>query len=89
MNQDKNEEALKWYDKALEIREKVLDPLHPSLATTYNNIGFAYACMKNYEEALEHFEKAFPGYIKNYGEENKRTILLKQWIEYCKQALGE
>jgi hypothetical protein len=45
--------------------------------------------MKNYEEALEHFEKAFPGYIKNYGEENKRTILLKQWIEYCKQALGE
>ena len=88
-NQGKYEEALKWIDKALEIREKVLDPLHPELATTYASIGLAYVGMKNYEEALEYLEKALPGCIKSYGEENENTILLKQLIEYCKQALGE
>jgi tetratricopeptide (TPR) repeat protein len=88
-NQGKYEEALKWYDKALEIQEKVLDPLSPDLAITYHIIGLAYVGMKNYEEALEYFEKALPGFIKSYGEENEITILLKQLIEYCKQALGK
>ena len=88
-DQGKYEEALKWIDKALEIREKVLDPLHPELATTYASIGLAYVGMKNYEEALEYLEKALPGCIKSYGEENENTILLKQLIEYCKQALGK
>ena len=87
--QGKNEEALKWLDKALAIREKVLDPLHPDLASSYSNIGVAYVGMKIYEEALEYFEKALPGYIKSYGEKHKNTNILKQWMEECKQALGE
>ena len=87
--QDKNEEAMKWLDKALEIQEKVLDPLHPELAYTYVNIGTVYFEIENYDKALEYYEKALPGYIKNFGEENENTILLKQWIEQCKQALGE
>ena len=89
LSQGKYEEALKWFDKALEIDEKVLDPLSPDLASSYSNIGLAYAGMKNYEKALEYFEKALPGYIKNFGEENKGTITLKYLIEVCKQALGE
>ena len=89
LNQGKYEKAIKWLDKALEIQEKVLDPLHPDLAATYNNIGFAYEGMKNYDKALEYLEKALPGFIKNYGEEHREIKMLKQWIEECKQALGE
>ena len=88
-NQGKYEEAMKWLDKALAIREKVLDPLSPDLATSYNNIGLAYVGMKNYDKALEYFNKALPGCIKNFGEEHKYTIFVKQMIEYCKQALGK
>ena len=88
-NQGKYEEAMKWYDKALAIQEKVLDPLSPDLATSYNNIGLAYVGMKNYDKALEYFNKALPGCIKNFGEEHKYTIFVKQMIEYCKQALGK
>ncbi len=89
LDQGKYEEALKWYDKALAIFEKVLDPLSPDLAISYNNIGLAYAGMKNFDKALEYFDKALPIFIKSYGEENEDTILLKQSIEVCKQALGE
>jgi hypothetical protein len=38
---------------------------------------------------LEYFEKALPGFIKSYGEENEDTFFLKIRIEYFKQALGE
>ena len=89
LDQGKYEEALKWLDKALEIEEKVLYPLSPTLASTYAYKGSVYGSQGKYEEALKYFEKALPGYIKNFGEENKDTILLKQLIEYCKQALGK
>jgi tetratricopeptide (TPR) repeat protein len=42
----------------LEIREKVLDPLHPNLATTYGNKGVVYLTQGKYEEALNWFDKA-------------------------------
>ncbi len=84
-----NEEALKWYDKALEIKEKVLDPLSPDLAITYYNKGGVYFEMGNYDKVLEYFNKALPGFIKNFGEENENTIFVKQLIERCKQALGK
>ena len=48
-----------------------------------------YLETKKYEEALEYFEKALPGFIKNYGEEHEDVIFLKQKIKECKQALGE
>jgi tetratricopeptide (TPR) repeat protein len=41
-NQDDYQEALKWYEKALVIQEKVLGKDHPDTAETYNNIAFVY-----------------------------------------------
>lgn len=34
--------ALSYYQKILDIKEKILPSTHPSLATTYNNIGGVY-----------------------------------------------
>jgi tetratricopeptide (TPR) repeat protein len=83
------DEALNWLYKALKIEEQVLNPLSPSLATTYSNIGMVCLQANKLDKALEYFEKALTGYIKRYGEEHKNTNILKQWIEKCKQALGE
>ena len=88
-SQENYDKAMEFLNKALKIEEKVLDPLSRSLAISYNNIGYTNLNMKNYEEALEYFKKALPGFIKHYGEENKNTQFIKQWIEICKQALGE
>ena len=49
---------MKWYDKALAIYEKVLDPLSPDLAISYNNKGVAYLNQGKYEEAMKWLDKA-------------------------------
>ncbi len=36
------EKALPLYQRALDIREKVLDPQHPDVATTLNNLAELY-----------------------------------------------
>jgi tetratricopeptide (TPR) repeat protein len=83
------DEGLKWLEKSLKIREQVLDPLSLDLALLYKNIGVLCKKINNDNKALEYFNKALPGYIKNYGEEHERTKEVKQRIEECKQALGE
>ncbi|MEE1000409.1 MAG: tetratricopeptide repeat protein [Bacteroidales bacterium] len=88
-SQGNYDKAMEFYNKALKIREQVLNPLSPALATTYGNIGMLYYEQKNYDKALEYFKKVLPGYIKNYGEENKKTQFLKQFIKVLEQALGK
>ena len=83
------DEGLKWLEKSLKIREQVLDPLSLDLALLYKNIGVLCKKINNDNKALEYFNKALPGYIKNYGEEHERTKEVKQRIEECKQALGK
>ena len=50
--------ALLYLDTARVLQEKYLEPLHPNLAHTYNNIGVAYWNQGKYEEALKWFDKA-------------------------------
>jgi tetratricopeptide (TPR) repeat protein len=55
----KYEEALKFYEKSLKIRQQSLLPNHPDLAKSYNNIGLVYYNMGEYPKALSYYEKAF------------------------------
>ena len=48
--------ALKWYDKSVEITEKIGDAA--GLATTYNNIAAIHYAQGNYPEALKWFDKS-------------------------------
>ena len=57
-SQKSNERALSYYEKALEILPKTLPANHPSLVTSYNNIGLVYSNMGEYSEALSYHEKA-------------------------------
>jgi tetratricopeptide (TPR) repeat protein len=59
INQQKGDykEALKFYQKTLQLCQKSLSPNHPNLATTYNNIGQVYHNMGDYSRALEFYQK--------------------------------
>ncbi|CAM4972775.1 unnamed protein product [Rotaria socialis] len=56
--QGKYPEAVKFYEKSLEIYRKTLSEDDASLAPTYGNIGQVYDSMGEYSEALEFNEKA-------------------------------
>ncbi len=56
--------ALSYYEKALEIKEKILPPNHPSLAISYTCHGSVYVEMGDYSKALSYYEKAFEIYGK-------------------------
>jgi tetratricopeptide (TPR) repeat protein len=58
VDQGKYEEAIGFYEKALEIRQKTLPANHPDFATSYNNIGGVYKNMGEYSKALSSHEKA-------------------------------
>ncbi|CAF2895149.1 unnamed protein product [Rotaria sp. Silwood2] len=51
-------EAVKFFEKALEIKRKTVPEDDPSLANTYTGIGLLYNNMGDYSKALEYYEKA-------------------------------
>ncbi|CAF4613927.1 unnamed protein product [Rotaria magnacalcarata] len=56
-DQGKYQEAVKFYEKSLEIKRKTLPEDDASLAPTYSNIGEVYRNMGEYSKALEYYEK--------------------------------
>ncbi|CAM4837505.1 unnamed protein product [Rotaria magnacalcarata] len=57
-DQGKYQEAVKFYEKSLEIERKTLPEDDASLAPTYSNIGTVYKNMGEYSKALEYYEKS-------------------------------
>ena len=57
-NQGEYEEAMKYFEKSIEIKERTLDKNRPSLATSYNNIALVYNDMGEYSKALKYYEKS-------------------------------
>ena len=66
--------ALKWFEKILIIREKVLDLEHPDIAATYHNIAFVYSEQGDYPKALELYQKALKIREKVLGLEHPDTV---------------
>ncbi|CAF1361705.1 unnamed protein product [Didymodactylos carnosus] len=58
--------ALRYQEKVLEIRQRLLHEHHPDIGVTWNNIGAIYTGIGNYEKALDAFMKSL---------EIKRTAL--------------
>lgn len=50
--------AIAYYEKARDMKEKILPENHPSLATSYNNIAGVYYHVGEYSRALSLYEKA-------------------------------
>jgi tetratricopeptide (TPR) repeat protein len=66
-DQGEYKEAITFYEQALEINQKFLPPNHPSLATSYNNIGLVYDKMGDYPR--QWFQHPFPA-----GTRRKRCL---------------
>jgi tetratricopeptide (TPR) repeat protein len=62
-DQGKYTEAITYYEKSLEIRQKTPEN-HPDLANSYNNIGDVYINIGEYSKALSYYEKALEIYQK-------------------------
>jgi tetratricopeptide (TPR) repeat protein len=65
-NQGEYEEAITFYEKLIEIEEKVFPLRHASLANAYDNIGIVYQKIGEYSKALLSHEKALEIYKKNF-----------------------
>mmetsp|Transcript_67653 Transcript_67653/g.109732 ORF Transcript_67653/g.109732 Transcript_67653/m.109732 type:complete len:353 (+) Transcript_67653:735-1793(+) len=68
--QGKNDEALKHYQKALEIRTRVLGGDHPDVGASYNNIGKVYRLQGRYEEALAQHHQSLDIMIRAQGRDH-------------------
>ena len=76
---DKLEEALEWYDKAIE--------LDPKYAVAYKSKGNTLYKLHKYEEALEWYDKAIalnPGYADAYYGKGHTLNLLQRYEEAIK-----
>ncbi len=71
--QGRYEKAEPYYDKALEIRRRVLGEDHPSTATSYNNLALLYKTQGRYEEAEPYYEKALEIRRSILGENHPNT----------------
>ncbi|CAF2038997.1 unnamed protein product [Rotaria magnacalcarata] len=56
--QGEYKDAVKFYEKSLEIERKILPEDDASLAPTYSNMGLVFNDMGDYSKALEYYEKS-------------------------------
>ena len=62
--------ALEYYQKALDIRERVFGHGHPDLAKAYDRIGLLCECYGDYAKALEYHQKAIEIIEQAFGMDN-------------------
>ena len=67
------QEALKWYQKALDLREQILGPEHQDTATTYNSLAGVYSKQGYFLKALEWYEKTLAIFEKTQNDLDTAT----------------
>jgi tetratricopeptide (TPR) repeat protein len=55
-------ESITFYEKSIEIMQKILPPTHPDLASSYGNLGAVYNKIGEYSKAYLYQEKALKTY---------------------------
>ena len=82
-------EALKWHNKSLGIREKILDKEHPDIAQTNNNIAMVYCNQGKYSEALKLYNKSLVIREKILGKEHPDTATTYNNIAFVYHNQGK
>ena len=87
-DQGNYDEALNFYDLALEICNKVYGKNHPSTASTYNNIAGVYQDQGNYNEALKFYDISLEISKKTLGKDHPYTATTYNNIAGVYKDLG-
>lgn len=83
----KGEDSLKWNEEAMKIAEVTEDEKAKGwLGPLYNNTAWTYHDMKNYDKALELFEKN----VEHHGAKgNKQELSIAKWsVARCYRSMG-
>ena len=78
---NKNDEALKCYQKALDIAKDNISDRHPFNALIYLNLGLTQEKMKERAKALENYQKAKSIAAKALGADHPFTKYVEEYIE--------
>jgi len=69
------DKAIDYYERALEIDEKIYPQDLPSIATRYNNIGNALNAKGHIEKSIDYFEKALTILKNALGSEHPKVAI--------------
>ena len=83
------EKALYYYNKGLEIQQKILSPNHLTLGITYNNIGTLYYSIEQYSKALTYYQKGLEIREKNLSPDHPHLAILYNNIGSVCDKMGE
>jgi serine/threonine-protein kinase len=88
--QDQGEDALAAYQKAMAVREKVLPPDHPDLASSIMNVGIALQeNLSRPAEALPYFERARAMLEKKLGPDHPTLAFALHGLGSTRLDLGQ
>ena len=73
-DQGEYDNALEWYQRALEGKEKALGKDHPSTLSTVNNMAVVFHSMGEYGKALEGYQRALEGKEKALGKDHTSSL---------------
>lgn len=69
----KYQEAIRFYEMALNVKKEIFPADHPSIASCLSNIATSYNSMSRVKESMEYEVKALTMYQNIYGEKHPRV----------------
>jgi len=81
--------SLNWYQKSLEMKQKILPSNDPNLAETYNNIAFVYLHKKDNTQALNAFKQVLMIGKQIYGDDHVNLIYCYTQMSNIYEADGK
>ena len=85
----RNDEAIRYFLKSIEIREKILDRYDKRLARSYYNITFVYNDLGLYDKIIEYLKKACTIYEETLGKTNSTVSDIYNKIGYAYRESGD
>ena len=82
MNYEKGEYdlALEFYQKSLEGEIGQYGEDDPVVAQRYNDLAFAFKAKKNFQKALEYWEKSYAIFVNEFGWEDQNARDVKAYL---------
>ena len=88
-DQGQYKQAEIFYQRTLTIYEQALDPLHPSTATTLNNLALLYDAQGKYEQAEPLYQRALAIFEQAVGPDHPSTATSLSNLAALYQSQGK